>query len=450
MSLDLLKKLTAVTPSDRQLRWQEMEFYAFVHYGINSFTDREWGNGSESPAIFNPKALDTDQWCRAAIDAEMKGIIITAKHHDGFCLFDTEHTTHSVMYSPYGRDIAAQLAQSCKKFGLRMGVYLSPWDRHDNRYGSGKAYDDYFCAQLIELMSNYGELFCLWFDGACGEGPNGKAQSYDWNRYYALIRKMQPRAVISIMGPDVRWCGNEAGHCRESEWSVVPAIMADKAAIAASSQQADDADFRTRISADADDIGSRSIMSDFFHANVDFIWYPAEVDVSIRPGWFYHAAEDDDVRSLKNLQEIYMQSVGGNAAFLLNIPPHFDGYFHTNDVQRLAELGDWIRSNFTYNLLKDIVPVRQDINNTPCLIAKTVEAITPKYLVLQEDIVQGQRIEAFTLLYKCDKAWKDAARGTTVGHKRILSIPDGISSNEWMIRIDSYRLDVFIKSFKMF
>jgi alpha-L-fucosidase len=448
MNLNLLKKLTAVTPSDRQLQWQEMEFYAFVHYGVNSFTDREWGDGRESPEIFNPKALDTDQWCQAACNAGMKGIIITAKHHDGFCLFDTKHTTHSVMYSPYGRDIVAQLARSCRKFGLRMGVYLSPWDRHDSRYGSGKAYDDYFCAQLIELMSNYGDLFCLWFDGACGEGPNGKVQKYDWNRYYALIRKLQPDAVISIMGPDVRWCGNEAGHCRESEWSVVPAAMADKAAIAAASQQADDTGFREHIPEDAADIGSRAAMAKF--ENADFIWYPAEVDVSIRPGWFYHAAEDSDVRSPENLQEIYIQSVGGNGAFLLNIPPHFDGYFHENDVQRLAELGSWIRTNFTYNLLEGITPLRHDTDGAICFAVKTTEPITPKYLVLQEDIARSQRIEVFTLLYKCGEAWKEAARGTVVGHKRILRIPDGISSEEWILRIDSYRLDVFLKSFQMF
>jgi len=448
MSIDLLKKLTTVTPSDRQLRWQNMEFYAFVHYGINSFTDREWGDGSESPDIFDPKALDTDQWCRAARNAEMKGIIITAKHHDGFCLFDTAHTTHSVMHSPYGKDIVAQLAQSCEKFGLSMGVYLSPWDRHDSRYGSGKAYDDYFCAQLTELMLNYGELFCLWFDGACGEGPNGKVQTYDWERYYALIRKLQPQAIISIMGPDVRWCGNEAGHCRESEWSVVPAIMNDKAAIAAASQQSDDDAFRTLVPEDSSDIGSREAMA--AHADSNFIWYPAEVDVSIRPGWFYHAAEDDKVRSLENLQEIYMQSVGGNAAFLLNIPPHFDGYFHENDVQRLAELGSWIRASFTHNLLEGIAPMRQNIDGVPCFVVKTKGTITPKFLVLQEDVSQSQRIEAFTLLCKSNETWQEIGRGTVVGHKRILRLPDGISSKEWMLRIDSHRLDVFLKSFKMY
>jgi len=423
-----------------------MEFYAFVHYGVNSFTDREWGDGNESPAIFNPKALDTDQWCRAARDAEMKGIIITAKHHDGFCLFDTAHTTHSVMYSPYGEDIVAQLARSCEKFGLRLGIYLSPWDRHDSRYGSGEAYDDYFCAQLTELMTNYGELFCLWFDGACGEGPNGNVQLYDWERYYALIRKLQPGAVISIMGPDVRWCGNEAGHCRESEWSVVPAIMNDKAAIATASQQSDDTDFRTLIPEDSADIGSRDAMS----THTDFIWYPAEVDVSIRHGWFYHAAEDDKVRSLENLQEIYMQSVGGNAAFLLNIPPHFDGYFHENDVGRLVELGDWVRTSFAYDLLEGVTAMRQDIDDKPCFVVNMRETISPKYLVLQEDIAQGQRIEAFTLLRKSNDAWREVMRGTVVGHKRILCLPDGVSSNEWALRIDSYRLDVFLRSFKMF
>ncbi|MCL2828768.1 MAG: alpha-L-fucosidase [Oscillospiraceae bacterium] len=441
----LLEKLAAVRPSERQLNWQAMEFYAFIHYGVNSFTDREWGDGTESPAIFNPQHLDTDQWCRAVRDAGMRAVIITAKHHDGFCLFDTAHTDHSVMHSPYGKDIVAQLAASCEKYGLKLGIYLSPWDRHDARYGSGAAYDDYFCAQLTELMSNYGELFCLWFDGACGEGPNGRVQVYDWERYYALIRRLQPDAVICIMGPDVRWCGNEAGHCRESEWSVVPAVMADRAAIAAASQQADDAGFRAKIPEDAADLGSREAVAGY----TDFIWYPAEVDVSIRPGWFYHPAEDGQVRSLENLIEIYLESVGGNAAFLLNLPPHFDGYIHTNDVERLQELGDWIKSSFSTNLLDKTEITRYDEREMPCFVAKSAP-IRPKYLVLQEDIAQGQRIEAFTLLSLRDGQWQDILQGTVVGHKRICRIPPEIESDAWKLRIDSHRADVFLQAFALY
>jgi len=443
---NLLEKLVAVRPSERQLSWQALEFYAFIHYGVNSFTDREWGDGTESPEIFNPQRLDTDQWCSAIKDAGMRAVIITAKHHDGFCLFDTAHTKHSVMHSPYGKDIVARLAKSCRKYDLKLGIYLSPWDRHDSRYGSGVAYDDYFCAQLTELMSNYDELFCLWFDGACGEGANGKVQVYDWERYYALIRKLQPKAVISIMGPDVRWCGNEAGHCRESEWSVVPATMTDKAAIAAASQQADDASFRAHIPEDSDDIGSREALKGY----TDFVWYPAEVDVSIRPGWFYHPAEDDKVRSLENLSEIYLESVGGNAAFLLNIPPHFDGYIHESDVKKLRELGEWIESSFVRNFLQSSTVVRSDEGDTPCFVATITSPVSPKYLVLGEDIAKGQRIEAFTLLHQQNGEWSEALHGTVVGHKRICRIPAGIESDKWKLRIDSHRLDVFLKAFELY
>ncbi len=211
-----LNRLVQVRPSKRQLEWQQLEFTAFFHYGINSFTDKEWGDGTENISIFHPTAMNTDQWCEALVDAEIKACIITAKHHDGFCLWDTKYTKHSVMYTPFGRDIVAELAASCKKYGLKLGVYVSPWDRHEKTYGQGKAYDDYFCNQLQELLTNYGELYTVWFDGACGEGANGKRQEYDWERYYTLIRQLQPNAVISISGPDVRWCGNEAGDCRES------------------------------------------------------------------------------------------------------------------------------------------------------------------------------------------------------------------------------------------
>jgi len=442
----LLEKLRTVRPSERQVNWQAQEFYAFIHYGINSFTDREWGDGTESPAIFNPQHLDTDQWCRGIKAAGMRAVILTAKHHDGFCLFDTAHTDHSVMHSPYGKDIVAQLAASCERYGLKLGIYLSPWDRHEARYGSGSAYDDYFCAQLTELMSNYGKLFCLWFDGACGEGPNGKVQVYDWDRYYALIRRLQPEAVISIMGPDVRWCGNEAGHCRESEWSVVPAQMTDRVAIAKASQQADDASFRVRIPEDSADLGSREALAGY----TEFVWYPAEVDVSIRPGWFYHTSEDEQVRSLDNLIDIYLESVGGNAAFLLNIPPHFDGYIHENDMKRLEELGDWIRSSFAENRLEEAEITACGDRENPCFVAKAPASVSPNYLMLQEDIAQGQQIEAFTLLYLQDGQWHEALGGTVVGHKRICRIPGGIESDTWKLKINACRWDVCLQTFALY
>jgi len=451
---EFLKKITAVRPTPQQIAWQEMEFYGFIHYGMNQFTNREWGDGTEDPQIFNPQKLDTDQWCESLAKATMTGVIITAKHHDGFCLWDTKTTTHSVMHSPYGKDIVAQLAKSCKKYGLKLGIYLSPWDRNNPNYGTGDAYNDIFCEQLTELMTNYGDLFCLWFDGACGEGPNGKVQQYDWERYYALIRKYQPNAVISVCGPDVRWCGNEGGHCRESEWSVVPASMADNEKIQHQSQKEDNAEFRKHVPSDGQDLGSRQVLIE----HEEFIWYPAEVNTSIRPGWFYHEEEDDQLRTLENLQEIYLNSVGGNATFLLNVPPHADGYLAAGDVKRLEELGNWIKEIF---LERDLImdnfasmtprfgtDYREWYEN-PYLIFNLKKEITPKYLVIEEQFDKGQRIEAFTLYYKKDDDWLEAASGTNVGYRCISKIKDNCTSNKWMLEITARRGEIYFSNMKL-
>ena len=438
-----LAKLASIKPSPRQLIWQAMEFYGFIHYGVNQFTKREWGTGEEDPKIFNPQQLDTDQWCESLAKAQMKGVIITAKHHDGFCLWDTRTTKHSVMYSPYAKDIVAQLATSCKKFGLKLGIYLSPWDRNASTYGQGDTYNDFFSEQLTELLTGYGDLFCLWFDGANGEGPNGKVQHYNWNRYYDLIRKHQPNAVISVVGPDVRWCGNEAGHCRTNEWSVVPAIMADKEKIQEASQQEDGAEFRGRITSSIEDLGSR----EFLVAHENYIWYPAEVNTSIRPGWFYHAEEDDQVRAFEELKTIYLQSVGGNATFLLNIPPHPDGYLAEQDVKRLEELGNWIKKSFTNDLLAAATfETMRDIDGTIIILAETPEEISPKYLMIQEEITLGQRVEAFELLYLENNEWNLACIGTVVGYKAIRPLDETISAIKWQLRITAYRAEPILKT----
>ena len=259
-----LREAVSVAPSPRQLAWQELEFYGFLHFGMNTFTGREWGDGTASPACFDPAQLDAEQWAAALKSAGMRGAILTCKHHDGFCLWPSAHTDYSVKHAPWkgGKgDVVGEVAAACRKAGLKFGVYLSPWDRHDARYGSGKPYDDYYVAQLTELLTGYGELFCVWLDGACGEGPNGKRQAYDWPRYYETIRALQPGAVISVCGPDVRWCGNEAGHCRPSEWSVVPAQLRDAAYTAQRSQQADDAAFARRVSREDEDLGSRAALA---------------------------------------------------------------------------------------------------------------------------------------------------------------------------------------------
>jgi len=249
-----------VRPTPQQVAWQEAELTMFLQFGMNTFTDREWGEGNEDPKQFDPKALDARQWATVAKEAGFKYVILTAKHHDGFCLWPSQYTEHSVKNSPYkgGKgDVVREFADACRASGLKMGLYLSPWDRHEPSYGDSPAYNRHYVAQLTELLTQYGDVAEVWFDGANGEGPNGKKQEYDWPAFYGTIRKLQPKALIAISGPDVRWVGNEDGVARETEWSIQDA-------------------------------------NPTFHpdARGGKVWWPAECDTSIRPGWFWHRAED--------------------------------------------------------------------------------------------------------------------------------------------------------------
>jgi len=430
-----LEKLISVRPSERQIAWQELEFTAFLHYGMNTFTNAEWGSGTEDPVAYNPSDLNTDQWCEALKAAGVTACIITAKHHDGFCLFNTAHTQHSVMHSPVPVDVVAELAVSCEKYGLKMGVYLSPWDRNAPTYGSGIPYDDFFCAQLEELTTLYGPLYTVWFDGACGEGPNGKKQVYDFERYYGVIRKNQPDAVISVCGPDVRWIGNEAGYTRPSEWSVVPARLRNTEGTAALSQQSDDNAFREKpISSQDEDLGSQAFLLKEIEAGGNLCWYPAEVDVSIRPGWFYHPAEDAQVRSVENLLDIYEKSVGGNAVLLLNIPPDTRGRISPADAQRLKELGERINTIFADDLFTNAKVTNNNAEILVCL--PKPETLT--HVVICEDIRQSQRIEAFTLYAEVDGSWTQIYEGTTVGFKKICRFSP-IKAQNWRININQSR-----------
>lgn len=448
---ELSRRLTEVIPSSRQLAWQKLEFTAFFHYGMNTFTDKEWGSGKEDPAWFAPEALNTDQWCEALVSAGIQGCIITAKHHDGFCLWDTAYTEHSVMHSPFGKDIVGMLAESCRKYHIKFGIYLSPWDCHEPTYGYGKAYNDYFCSQLEELLTKYGSVYTVWFDGACGEGKNGRKQDYDWERYYALIRRLQPGAVISVCGPDVRWCGNEAGVCRKSEWSVVPARLFSQKRIAENSQKEDNAVFREKkLSSQDEDLGSRSVME----AETEWIWYPAEVDTSIRPGWFYH--EWEEPKPLEKLLQIYLNSVGGNSVLLLNIPPCKDGYLAEKDCRRLKEIGDFIRGTFSCNLAEaacveglpfDGVCYRpegepEEDGMPPLSLTLTwSQEIQAQWIVLQEHIADSQRVEAFLIeAERSDGIWETVFTGTVIGYKKICYLNQVISTRRMRITFTEYRV----------
>ncbi|MCD6303867.1 MAG: alpha-L-fucosidase [Planctomycetes bacterium] len=456
----IIRKAARVHPSARQLALQKLEFYAFVHFGVNTFTDREWGTGRENPEIFNPTQLDARQWVKAFKAAGMRMVILTCKHHDGFCLWPSKYTDHSVASSPWrgGRgDVVREVSTACRQAGLKFGVYLSPWDRHEKTYGQGEPYNRFFRNQLTELLTNYGPIACVWFDGACGEGPNGKRQVYDWQSYYALVRKLQPNATINIRGPDVRWCGNEAGRTRESEWSVIPLRRPPWSFTWGDMRGAD--------------LGSRRKLS---HAEY-LVWYPAEVNMSIRPGWFYHAGQDGKVKSLKRLLDVYYGSVGGNATFLLNVPPDKRGLIHENDVRRLAELGSVLRASFARDLAAgaaiqasatagdgetyaaaNVLDGRNDTwwmtdeGVTSATLTLTLsEPRTFNCAMLQEHILSGQRIERFRIEAMDGGKWRGLAEGTTVGYKRLVRFP-AVTARKVRVRILESRLCPTLSRFALY
>lgn len=433
-----IAEAAAVRPSARQLAWQQREFYGFIHFGMNTMTDREWGLGHEDPALFDPEDVDAGQWVAVAESAGMRGLILTCKHHDGFALWPSVHSSHTVAASPWrgGRgDLVREVADACAAAGLAFGVYLSPWDRTEATYGSGAGYDDFFVAQLTELLTGYGPVFSVWLDGANGEGPDGRTQYYDWERYYEVVRRLQPDAVISVCGPDVRWCGNEAGYTRVDEWSVVPASLRDAERIASRSQQADDGEFSRLVRSDEDDLGSRDAIT---AVPDELVWYPAEVNTSIRPGWFHHPAEDDRVRTSSELFEIYRRSVGGNSTFLLNIPPDRHGRIGEPDARVLSALGARIRELAARDVAPDgsweassdaidagfslWTPTEDDHERT--IRVRWQEPVTIDGVVLAEDITRGQQIDGVVITVRpADAEPRELARLHSVGYRRVVDVP---------------------------
>ena len=438
---EIVRKAANVVPSKRQFAWQRQELTAFLHFGMNTFTGKEWGEGTDSPVIFNPSSLDADQWIRELKAAGFKCAILTCKHHDGFCLWPSAYTDYSVKHSPWkeGRgDVVREVSDACRKYGMSFGIYLSPWDRNSKLYGT-EEYNDYFMKQLTELLTQYGKVSEVWFDGACGEGPNGKKQVYDFLRWYSLIRKLQPDAVIAVMGPDVRWVGTETGRGREMEWSVVPKENLNQEAIAENSQK----EMLTVPAGDmmGQDLGSRKVIE----KAKSLIWYPAEIDVSIRPGWFYHEDQDSKVKTPKELMDIYFTSVGMNGVLLLNVPPNKAGKFADVDVKNLRGFRQLYDATFTKNLLananvsckllkgkaSDVIDGDYDTSVRPNMsqgkavfLFKLKNAISFDVLSVQEDIRSGQRVEHFFLEVKdANGKWQKVTQGTTIGYKRLLRFP---------------------------
>ena len=456
-------KAAQVVPSKRQLEWQKNEFYAFCHFGMNTFTDKEWGDGTDEPSKFNPTELDAEQWVRCIKSGGMKALILTCKHHDGFCLWPSEYTDYCVKSSPFrdGKgDVVKEVSDACRKYNIKFGVYLSPWDRHDERYGKGEEYNEYYKNQLRELLTNYGDIFCIWLDGACGEGKNGKVQEYDWQGYYKVMRELQPNAAICICGPDVRWVGNEAGVGRESEWSVVPSYYAINEFTQENSQKEDNKKFRKSHKQMIMDLGSRKAIKGV----EKFVWYPAETDTSIRPGWFYHESEDHKVKSVDKLMNIYLSSVGNNSALLLNIPPDRRGLICKADELALDSFARQIKRTFPENLAKNksaaassekdsahgaeniLTDSEQywqcaEADKKPEIIIDLGEPAEIDSAVLMENIATGQQIEGFEIYYekKHDK-WKRIAKKTVIGYKKIVPFKKSVRTQKIKIKITSYRV----------
>lgn len=424
-----------VVPSVGQYNWQQLELTAFLHFGINTFTNREWGDGKEDPALFNPVELDCEQWVKVLQAGGFKMVIITAKHHDGFCLWPTKTTNHSVAASPWkdGKgDVVGELRKACDKYGMKFGVYLSPWDRNAECYGDSPAYNQMFVEQLKELLGNYGTVDEVWFDGANAEGPNGKVQIYDWNAFNAVIDSLQPGAVKAIMGNDIRWVGNERGLGRETEWSVTP-YAADSYDFAGKENQ------RLGIQGTSKDLGSREKVL----AAKRLFWYPSEVDVSIRPGWFYHADQDSRVKSLAQLTDIYFQSVGYNSVLLLNVPPDHRGLISDSDANRLKELGEYINTVFADNKLvggetEKVVKMGESVEY-PLQSDEPVNVF-----MVGEEITKGQRVEEFTVEAFVDGDWKELGKGTTIGYKRLMRFP-ACRTEKIRFRLNQSRADANIR-----
>ncbi len=450
-------------PTAQQVAWHEMETNAFVHFTTNTFTGLEWGYGDEKESTFNPTALDANQWAKVLKETGFKTLILTTKHHDGFTLWPSKYTEHSVKNSPYkdGKgDLVKETADAARRNGLKFGVYLSPWDRNHPEYGK-PAYLDYYRNQLKELFTNYGPVFEMWFDGANGgDGYYGGAREtrkinaatyYDWPKTLELVKKIQPNVIFfSDAGPGVRWVGNERGLAGKTNWNTISTdtLYAGKAGISP---------ILNSGSPDGDK------------------WIPAEVDVSIRPGWFYHAKEDEKVKTPEQLFEIYLTSVGRGSTLLLNIPPDQRGLFHEKDVESLRGYKKLLDTEFAVNLAKNAkvktIAFRgnskkyaganvtdgnketywatDDSQNTGDLEVDLGKETTVKYIVLQEYIKLGQRVKAFSVDLWKNGNWERAAEATTIGYKRILKI-EPITTSKVRINITDSKASPVISNVEIY
>jgi alpha-L-fucosidase len=462
---DLVRKASQVRPTARQVAWQSLERTAFLHFGVNTFTGLEWGTGDEDPDVFQPAGLDTDQWAAALKDGGFGLAILTVKHHDGFVLYPSRYTDHSVASSSWrdGQgDVLRSFADSMRRHGLKVGVYISPAD--ENQYlhgvyanGSARAprtiptlvadddrtpdrfhtldatdYGAHMLNTLYEVLTEYGPVDEVWFDGAQGHIPPEKVESYDWDSWYSLVRTLAPDAAIAVTGPDLRWVGNESGIAREDEWSVIPV----------KENQYGRTDWA--MSYDTPDEGSRAALVKAQPATDYLQWWPAECDVSIRDGWFYHA--DQQPKSVDYLTEIFFGSVGRNAVLLLNVPPDTEGLLHGTDVVRLREFRERIERELPQDLA-----ARGRTTSAPGRV--TVDLGTEHEvdrIRLAEDIRYGQQVEGFVVEALHDGTWTEVTGAGTIGASRILLLPAPVRARRWRLRVTQARSAVHIKEFGLY
>lgn len=435
------------TPSSSQLAWHNLEYYMFIHFGPNTFTNVEWGHGDEDPNVFNPTQLDCRQWAATASKAGMKGIIITAKHHDGFCLWPSKFSKHTVRESNWKEgkgDVLRELSEACREYGLKFGVYLSPWDRNHPDYGTDH-YNQVFVQMLEEVLGNYGNVFEQWFDGANGEGPNGKRQEYDWPLFNSTVYRLQPQVIIfSDGGPGCRWVGNEKGFAGETNWCTLNAASVFPGY----------PNYQELTSGHED--GTH--------------WVPAECDVSIRPGWFYSPETDDKVKTLTELMDIYYGSIGRGGNLLLNVPVDRRGLIHPNDSVRLLQFRKAIDQSFSNNLAgKSVVsttsrkrgyPGNQLIDGKPDTywasddrlagIELTFkEPVSVNRILLREAIEYGQRIKSFEVEAWITNQYQPITRGTTIGNKRILKF-DQVKTEKIRVRITDAKANPILNEVQLF
>jgi alpha-L-fucosidase len=426
-----LRAATLPVPTARQLHWHDLETTAFLHFSINTFTDKEWGYGDEDPNLFQPAKFDPDAIVGALAAAGMRGVILTCKHHDGFCLWPTATTDHSIRATSWrgGQgDVVRDIAAAARRAGLAFGVYLSPWDRNNPNYGSPK-YIEIYRAQLTELLTRYGPIFEVWHDGANGgDGFYGGARQkrtidkrtyYDWPNTWALVRKLQAGAVIfSDVGPDVRWVGNERGIAGDPCWATYNPVGTDGGA-------ASPGDVRDKESP----VGHRNGTH----------WLPAECDVSIRPGWFWHEKENARVKTRDQLIDLYYKSAGRGANLLLNVPPNRDGLLNAEDIASLQAFGDWRRATF----------------GKPVATAKSIEIaltrpVTFNVIRLREDIRRGQRVDAFTIERWDDSSWKEVASATSIGPRRLLRLDRPVTAARLRTRVTESSAPPLMAEFSLF